>query len=175
MTSRFSPFSVHLILLLEIFELFNINDFAGYPGTQHIQIPQRGDRPSNRGGGRYGGRLEYPNGRPVHGLANYFYPNDFGFLPGRDNFGRSPYFDRPNFVQRNDEDDDYLESFPTSKPDDNDDSTKQLGSHQKTACEKKCRKSEVLCQKSCVCIKEEQRYVDCLIEVVLLIRIVPSV
>ncbi|CAG9854879.1 unnamed protein product [Phyllotreta striolata] len=107
----------------------------------------------------YGGRLEYPNGRPVHGLANYHYPNDFGFLLGKDNFGRSTYFDRKNFVQHNDEDDEYVDGYATSKPQDESDGLgNQLGTHPRTpSCQKKCKKDEFLCHRTCVCIHEELR------------------
>ncbi|XP_056643570.1 low-density lipoprotein receptor-related protein 4 isoform X1 [Diorhabda sublineata] len=130
----------------------------GYPGIHHIQIPPRSDRPSNRGGGRYGGRFEYPNGRPIYGFSNARYPFDFGFVRGR---GISSDFDESRggayLVHRTEDDDDeYVETYPTLKPQENRDvQPKKAIEHH--SCEKICKKSEMLCKKSCFCLKEELR------------------
>ncbi|XP_072376430.1 low-density lipoprotein receptor-related protein 4 [Diabrotica undecimpunctata] len=128
----------------------------GYPGIPHIQFPPRSDRPSNRGGGRYGGRFEYANGRPVYGYSNAQYPFDFGFIRGR---GISPDYDTalnigPYHIHRGGDDDegdeDYDEPYPTLKP-------QEADSKSDHSCEKKCQKDEMLCHKSCLCINEELR------------------
>lgn len=38
---------------------------------------------NNVAGGMYGGRPEYSNGRPNHGIINGRFPFDLGFLPGK--------------------------------------------------------------------------------------------
>ncbi|KAJ8949684.1 hypothetical protein NQ314_008146, partial [Rhamnusium bicolor] len=133
---------------------------SGYPtylNPEVLGMPPRSDRPSNRGG-MYGGRPEYYQGRPTHGLSNSRYPFDFGFIPGKGlplDYD-SPYLGRYH-PHRNSDYDDFSENYNLKQPEDEDIDIKMIPDLYGPKCEKNCRKGEFICHKGCNCVDEEKR------------------
>ncbi|KAJ8919440.1 hypothetical protein NQ315_016538 [Exocentrus adspersus] len=130
---------------------------AGLPifvNPDFIRTPIRNDRPSNRGGGMYGGRPEYYQGRPYHGLSNGRYPFDFGFMPGK---GLPPDYDNP-----------YLGRYPQLRNIDYDDDTYNLKQPDEEDLDFKmidhygneCNEGDFFCHKSDKCIPGVNRCDD---------------
>lgn len=144
-----------------------IHDFEhiprGYPPyiSEGILSPHRGlttNGASNRGG-LYGGRPEYANGRPSHGLRVRF-PFDHGFIPGRGytvqginpghgkvHYGKPPFRGYPSHGTG------YMK-IPEEEEDQMDDEDDEEYEH---PCGGKCSFDEFLCITSCTCIKNEHR------------------
>lgn len=129
------------------YPIFNYKDFlSSLPSSSNL------DRPSNRG--MYGGRIEYSEGRPSHGLVRTRYPIDFGFIPGRGlppdpnprRFGRFP--SKSGLLTKNG---DMKLKFPE------DDEEKQLEETYGHPCGDGCAPGEFLCVSSCICINEKNR------------------
>ena len=116
------------------------------------------DRPSNRG--MYGGRIEYPDGRPNRGLGivRSRYPFDFGFITGKGfekmppdmgsrRLGRLP---PKNGILGKGSPDLHLK-FPEEEEE------KPMEETHGHPCGGDCDVGEYLCVRSCTCINEKYR------------------
>ncbi|KAJ8982651.1 hypothetical protein NQ317_019052 [Molorchus minor] len=128
--------------------------FPFYFDPEVIGVPERSDRPSNRGG-MYGGRPEYYQGRPHYGLSNGRFPFDLGYLGGK---GYSSDYDSVGRFHppRNDDYDDLSETYNIKQPEE-DDSDIKLPEQYSPECEDNCPKGEIVCHKTCNCIEETKR------------------
>lgn len=122
-------------------------------------LPPRSERPPKGVSGMYGGRTEYYQGRPHHGYTNGRYPHDFGFLAGKGFLPDYPSsFSGKNTGQRTEEYEyDEDEGYNRKPTDDEHDNKKMIVDHNRLDCDKTCDDEEIICLKSCTCIKEEQR------------------
>lgn len=137
---------------------------SGYPIFYHrdmSRLPSNArhmERPSNRG--MYGGRLEYPDGRPNRGLGivRTRYPFDFGFIPGK-GFDRMPPDYESRRMGRLPSKSGMLErggsdmhlKFPEEEEE------KPIQEHRGHPCGGDCEPGQYLCIKSCTCIEEKYR------------------
>ncbi|XP_019869028.2 low-density lipoprotein receptor-related protein 4 isoform X2 [Aethina tumida] len=115
----------------------------------HPKIDNRG---RNRGG-MYGGRPEYSNGRPNHGIINGRFPFDLGFLPGK---GYEPniHVPLPKYLPPSPPRKELGPPDHEPKPDVEDEAPKVVEEH---PCGEPCGPGEFLCLQSCICIKDIYR------------------
>lgn len=107
----------------------------------------------------YGGRPEYYQGRPNHGLSNGRYPFDFGFMPGKGlpSDYDTPYLGRYPPQHRNTDYDDGSDTYNLKQPEEEEVDFKMVPDHYGPECDETCAKGEFICHKSCKCIPAAKR------------------
>lgn len=107
----------------------------------------------------YGGRPEYYQGRPNHGLSNGRYPFDFGFMPGKGlpSDYDTPYLGRYPPHHRNSDYDDGPDMYNLKQPEEEEVDFKMVPDHYEPDCDETCVKEEFICHKSCKCIPAAKR------------------